>query len=291
MSRTFLLLSAGLLVGGLMVFYVYQQEYREQHAGGEMVEVLCAAQDITLGQAVRQAWLTTKEIPRSYVEERHLPASAMRDLIGLPLAQTVRSGEAILSTDLSSFSDSRRTLSSTIPAGMRAATILVRATSMFNGLLRPGDRVDVVVQMGTRDEPGSWRLVPVVENVLVIAIGQEIEVRQHETPEQQGQTGAGMRGTSQEVRFGRATNMTIQVSIEQSALITLARQRGIMSLLLRNPNDILIGAGRPEIRLSDIFDPARRGQFLRRTVSVAQLLQQPAVDPTAPPPGAATATP
>lgn len=285
MNRTLLLLSAALLVGGIAVFYVYMEEFRAEEAGGEMVEVLTAAVDIPLGQPVRQDWLTTKDLPQSYVEERHLRSQAARDLIGFPLAQSVRAGEAILRTDLSTLSDARRTLSGSVPQGMRAATLTVTATSTFGGLLRPGDRVDLLLSTGGRELPHTWRGVVVLENLLVLAVGQEFELRDD----------VSGGADDQQVRFGRASNITLQVTIEQSGILTMARQHsGRMSLVLRNPNDIDVGRDHPDISSPDIFDAARRARFLRR-VSVA-VPPQPAVAPeaapgAAPPAGAAPAAP
>lgn len=275
MNRTLLLLSVALLVGGLALFQVYMEEYRSEEAGGEMIEVLTAAVDIQFGVPVREAWLTTKEIPQSYLEERHLPAHAARDLIGFPLAQTVRAGEAILRTDLSSLNDARRTLSGSIPAGMRAATLMVTPTSTFGGLLRPGDRVDLVLSTGGRELQARWRGVLVLENLLVLAVGQEFEVRDGQTQEQ----GA---------RFGRASNVTLQLTIEQGGVLTMARQfGGRTSLLLRNPNDVEVGREHPDLTSADIFDPRRRARFLRRvTVAPVSVAPEaaPALAPAPPPP-------
>lgn len=274
MNRTLLILSAALLIAGFLVFWMYQQQFRAEEAGGPTHEVVAALIDIELGQPVRAEWLTTKEIPRSYLEERHIPASGMRDLIGLPLAQAVRAGEAVLRTDLSSLSDARRTLSGTIPPGQRAVTIMARPTSTFGGLLRPGDRVDVLLSVGNRELPDTWRQVVVLENILVLAVGQEFEVRDAvEAP-----TTGGSRGDTREVRFGRATNITLQVSVEQGALLTIARQRGGLSLLLRNPNDIQVGRAHPDIFAADVLEAPRRARFLRRTVA----LSRPAVALPAP---------
>lgn len=261
MNRTLLLASAALLVAGFLSFWMYQQEYRVERGGGPTVEVVSARIDIELGQPVRAEWLTTEEIPQSYLEERHIPATAMRDLIGLPLAQRVLAGETILRTDLSALSDSRRTLSGAIPSGQRAVTIMARATSTFGGLLRPGDRVDVLLTVGSRELPDTWRQVVVLENVLVLAVGQEFEVR--EVAE------ASSARDAREVRFGRATNITLQVSLEQSALLTVARQRGGLTLLLRNPNDVRVGGDHPDIVAADVLDAQRRKRFLRRTAAMA----------------------
>lgn len=260
MNRTLLLASVALLVAGFLSFWMYQQQYRVEHGGGPTIEVVSALIDIPLGQPVRAEWLTTEEIPQSYLEERHIPATSMRDLVGLPLAQSVLAGETILRTDLSSLSDSRRTLSGTIPSGQRAVTIMARPTSTFGGLLRPGDRVDVLLTVGSRELPDTWRQVVVLENVLVLAVGQEFEVRE-------AMDGSGR--DAREVRFGRATNITLQVSIEQGALLTIARQRGGLTLLLRNPNDVRSGGEHPDIVAADVLDAQRRARFLRRTAAVA----------------------
>jgi pilus assembly protein CpaB len=260
MNRTLLMLSVALLVGGMLVFTFYQQQFRAENGGGPTVDVIAAAMDIELGQPVRAEWLTTKAIPQSYLEERHMPVTAMRDLIGLPLAQRVRAGEAVLRTDLSALSDAQRTLSGAIPSGQRAVTVMARPTSTFGGLLRPGDRVDVLLSVGRRDQPDTLRQVVVLQNILLLAIGQEFEVREAGEP----------GGEAREVRYGRATNITLQVTVQQGATLTLARQRGQISLLLRNPNDIEASSQRSELVASDVTDPTRRGRFLRRTVAVAR---------------------
>jgi pilus assembly protein CpaB len=262
MNRTLLLLSGALLAIGAVVFWLYQEQFRAEEAGGASVEVIAAAIDIELGQPVRAEWLTLKEIPESYLEERHLPASRMRDIIGLPLAQTVRAGEAVLASDLSPLSTAQRSLSGVIPHGQRAMTIAARTTSTFGGLLRPGDRVDVLLAVGSRDDLSSWRQVVVVENLLVLAVGQEFEVREPEpgTEEQQ----------AREIRFGHATHITLQVTAREGALLTVARQRGTLGLLLRNPNDVELGGEHPDIVAADILEPARRARFLRRTLAVAR---------------------
>ena len=270
MNRTMLMLSAALFVGGLVVFGLYTDAYTQAATGGVMVEVLAAGQDIDLGEPVRAEWLTTKALPQGLVEDRHLFASAARDLIGLPLAQSVHAGEAILRTDLSPLSDSRRTLSGNIPAGQRAVTVITTSTSTFGGLLRPGDRVDVLLTAGDVMIPASWRAVFVLENVLVLAVGQNVQ--DHSSDEQR------------EVRLIIATNVTLQLTLDQSAMIAQARliPRAHLHLFLRNPNDIEVSpTGRPDLVAQDVLDPARRVRFLRR-VAVARTAPPPPLVPLAP---------
>lgn len=250
MNRTLLIVSSALLVGGFAVFWHYQRLFLTHETGGPPLQVVSALVDIPFGQPVRAEWLTTKAIPQNYLDERHLPASAIRDLIGLPLAQSVHQGEAILRTDLSTLSDARRTLSGTIPEGERAATIVVRPASTFGGLLRPGDRVDVLLTVGDSRDSETWRQVVLLQNVLVLAVGQEFEVRRDEA------------GGTDEVHMGRATNVTLQVTVEQGSTLALVQEEGTMSLLLRNPSDVVIGAYR-DVRRDHIFVAEQRAAFLR----------------------------
>jgi len=123
MNRNMLAAAGALIFGGLFLFfYVYTTAYTETETGGAPVEVLVALEDIPLGEPVRAEWVTTRELPQTYVEDRHLMAATLRELIGLPLAQSVHAGECILRTDLSPLSDARRTLSGSIPSGLRAMT-------------------------------------------------------------------------------------------------------------------------------------------------------------------------
>jgi pilus assembly protein CpaB len=173
----------------------------------------------------------------------------MRRLIGVPLAQSVHAGEAILRTDLSSLSDQQRTLSGQIPPGKRAISIFARPESSFAGLLRPGDRVDVLLTVGSR-EPDSGRAVVVAQNLLVLAVG------------------LGLERTFDESRNRGRTDWTSQISLEvglpDAQRLTLARGQGEMRLLLRNANDASVVSQPPEIHERELRDAARRGDWVRR---------------------------
>ncbi|GAB4197432.1 MAG: hypothetical protein OHK0013_05610 [Sandaracinaceae bacterium] len=268
MKRTPLLASAALLVGGLVVMYLYQEQFRIERSGGPSVEVVIAAQDIAFGEPVRAEWLSTKLLPRDYVEDRHILGNRIRDLIGLPLAQSVRAGEAIMRTDLSPLSDQQRTLSGEIPSGSRAITIMATPTSSFNGLLRPGDHVDVVLTIGDPLRHEGWHNVLLLENVAVLAVGRQI----HEEEMDDGRRA---------FRPGQTTSVTLQVTIEEGALITQAQQDGRIQLMLRNGNDLSERGTRHELQMADISDPLRRARFLARGPRRPPSIDSAAVSPAA----------
>ena len=267
MNRTFLILAGALLAGGIALMYVYMDAYIEDRTGGTRVLVVTAARDIPFGEPMEAEWLTVREIPQGYVEDRHLRSRELRGLIGVPLAQAVRSGEAILRTDLSTLSDQQRTLSGEIPPGMRALGVEARPESSHAGLLRPGDRVDVLLTVGDPRIPNSARSVVVAQNILVLAVGRAMTVEVDE-------------------ETGRASNayilqVSLEVRLEDAQRLTLSRRQGEMRILLRNPNDASTLEEPPVLREGDLFDRELRGEWLRRFA----LAERPPLPPDlAPPP-------
>lgn len=257
MNRNLLATSGALVLGGLFLFfYVYTSAFQETETGGTPVSVLVALEDIPLGEPVRAEWVVTRDIPQTYIEDRHLPASALRELIGLPLAQSVHAGEAILSTDLSPLSDARRTLSGSIPSGLRAMTIQVQHQALFGGLLRPGDHVDVIVTVGDPLVLHQGRTAIVLENVTVLAVGQDV----HAEGPAQPRTVAEAQDRS--VRMGQASNATLEITMAQSALLAQSRNQGSIFLALRSPVDTSVSEnGYPDIGPLDVADATRRWHF------------------------------
>jgi pilus assembly protein CpaB len=251
MKRTPLIASVALILSGFVVMYLYQEQFRLERSGGTPVEVVTAAQDIPFGEPVRAEWLATKTLPSDYVEDRHILANRIRDLIGLPLAQSVRGGETIMRTDLSPLSDQQRTLSGEVPQGSRAITILATQTSAFNGLLRPGDHVDLILTIGDPLRAEGWHNVLLLENVTVLAVGRQL----HTEETDEGRTG---------YRLGQTTSVTLEVTFEQGALITQAHEDGRIQLSLRNGNDVAERGTRFELQTADFADQARRERFLFR---------------------------
>jgi pilus assembly protein CpaB len=243
--------SVALILAGIVVMYLYQEQYRLERSGGRPVDVVMASQDIPFGEPVRAEWLATRSLPADYVEDRHILATRIRDLIGLPLAQSVRAGEAIMRTDLSPLSDQQRTLSGEIPQGSRALTILATQTSSFNGLLRPGDHVDVILTIGDPMRASGWRNALLLENVTILAVGRAL----HEEETEEGRRG---------YRLGQTTSVTLQVTFPQGALITQAQQDGRIQLTLRNANDVSERGTRFELQAADIEVQERRERFLFR---------------------------
>ncbi len=242
MNRTALLAAVVVAVVGVILFGLYMKRFETEVRGGEPVQVLIATADIPAGQPLTRAALGTGELPTKYVEDRHIRASDQNRVLGVKLNNPVKANESLLWTDLATASQERRHLSELLRPGMRALTVRVGDSSAFGGLLRPGDRCDVLL---TATRPGSEEqvTVPLLQNVLILSVGQDTG-------------GPDARDRSGRNRGGRDVN--VAVTIEQAALLTLADERGHLRLVLRNPEDVTILEGLPDTTATDLIEAARR---------------------------------
>jgi len=103
--------------------------------------------------------------------------------------------------------------------------------SGISGLLRPGDRVDIIgtFPTGSKDqvipEAGGGSSVgyitmTLLQNVTLLAVGQDI----------QSNTGDNDNNSYNSV--------TMSVTVEEAELLTIAQTRGELELLLRHPEDV-----------------------------------------------------
>lgn len=229
MNRRALLIAAVLATLGAVLLVIYLQRFETEASGGERVRVLMAAKPIKAGQVLTQDMLAVREIPIAYVEDRDVKASERAKVLGLRVGNNVQTQETLLWTDLAIASDERRDLSSLIQKGNLAVSIRAHGSDKSFSLIRPGDYVDLIVNLpapGKGDELGGDRRVAVVllQKVLVLAVGLET------TP--LGGT-VGKRDPS-----SRQMVLTVSLdSLEQAQKVALAMQKGIITVALRNPDD------------------------------------------------------
>ena len=176
MTRKAIIAAAICGVAGLVMLLLYMQRFEEEASGGPPVQVLVATRDIGLGEPLTAAMLASHPIPQSYVEDRHIPASEADRLIGVRVSSGVRANESILWTDLATTSEQGRDLSDLVRNGMRAVTIRADVAASFGGLLRAGDRVDVLLTAERRGAEGQALdhvTIPLLQNLLVLASGRD----------------------------------------------------------------------------------------------------------------------
>ena len=117
---------------------------------------------------------------------------------------------------------------------------------VFGDLLRPGDRVDVLL---TKAKPGLEAkvvTVPLLQNTLVLAVGDSFGATEQESP------------------AVRSNLVTLLVTLDQASLLAQARRGGTLSLVLRNENDLEINEGLVETDDSDVLEQEERARRQHR---------------------------
>lgn len=227
--KNVLLLAAALLMGVAAAWLGHsavqdrlaQLDEAARH-GQEMVEVIVANRDLAKGEVLVSEALAVRPMPRQYVHAAALPPGSFAQVENARLQAPLRRGEALLQAHIEGLG--QRVFSTIVPKGMRALTLDVDDISSNAGMLRPGDRVDLIyaarvpaaIGAGPAEEPQVW---PLLSNILVMATGQSV--------------------SKQDAKGGerRYTNVTLELSPADANRVLLAKSTGEVTAILRHPDD------------------------------------------------------
>jgi len=210
----------GLLLLALMTGLaaaVYAAGWVSQQGGIASNKVVVAAVDIELGSRVNAQMLSTVDWPSGSV-----PAGSFGEIKALDdrvVKVGVVRGEPLIEGKLAPVG-TQGGLSAVISSGKRAMTVRVNDVVGVAGFALPGNYVDVMVnaqQDKGRGEEASQISKTVLEKVLVLAVAQE----------------ANRDDTKPKV----VSAVTLELSLEDSEKLDLARSVGTLSLVLRNQMD------------------------------------------------------
>ncbi|MGB3052203.1 MAG: Flp pilus assembly protein CpaB [Polyangiales bacterium] len=246
MNRTAIIASVTVAAFGFVLLGVYVRQFQREATGGDPIALLATRQDIAAGVPLSEQMLLVRTLPESYVEERQVLASELPRVLGVRTWIGLEANQTLLWTDLATTPHDRSSLSSRIPKGMRAMSINGTARRSFGELMRPGDRVDVLL---TKEKPGSDArvvTVPLLQNALILAVGDSF--------------GA----FDQQSSALRPDSVTLLVTIDQASLLAQARRDGTLSLVLRNEDDLEINEGLAETDDSDVLEQEKRARRQRR---------------------------
>lgn len=199
------------------------------------VGVVTAIEDIPANTAITADMVQVTSLPSTAILA--LAYTSTDGLIGLSTRYPVQAGEQVTQTKVGDSVKDDNSLSLVVRPGQRAVSIQVTEESMVGGLLLPGDFIDIVALFDESDT-GVSKAVTVVQNIEVLAVGQDA---QDAIPRAAGGTGAS-GGTSGEVPDGADTNpnagtITLSVTPEQAQLIALAAKDGTLWTTLRSRGD------------------------------------------------------
>lgn len=214
--KAFVLLFLAVAIG--LAAAIYAAAWTSQRAVVSSNKVVVAAADMDAGSKLNAQMLTVVDWPSG-----SLPPGALQDVKDLQdrvVKVSVLRGEPIIEGKLAPLG-TLGGLSAVISEGKRAMTVRVNDVVGVAGFALPGTYVDVMVNTqkdmdGNRPEARQISKT-VLEHVLVLAVAQE----------------AGRDDTKPKV----VSAVTLELSLEDSEKLDLARSIGTLSLVLRNQID------------------------------------------------------
>jgi len=210
----------------------------EQNISKNEVKVLVANKDIPRGAAITADNMETNIVPEQYRQPQAV-ASADR-AVGMVAVVPISKGEQI---SLNKLAQPRQLggLAEGTPVGKRATTIAVDNIASVGGLVKPGDYVDVMalvpVPVATTEgkQVNQMAVMPLFQNVLVLAVGQDI-----------GSIGSAAAVKKEaENRSANPPLITLALDPQDANLIAFVQEQGKLRLTLRSPADSQMQATQP----------------------------------------------
>ena len=232
LSPTWLLATLA-VVAGLAAFWSTRRFLDENAAGVRrhweqryaLRPVLVAARDLTPGQVLQSSDLARREMPAGFVPSGTFADTEFDKAVGQRLASVLRAGDPVGEGAIEGRTPA---LAYRLPEGSRAVTVPVDEVSSQAGLVRPGDRVDLMLAEERQD--GGERCVVVrslLESVHVLATGKATR-----------DVAAAAGGTAANIDFeGSYSTITLDVTPEQAQQLAVGLRMGELIPMLRGAGD------------------------------------------------------
>lgn len=187
----------------------------------ETVSYVVANGNLTSGTIIdpfdSQQFAVRSDIPADLAQSNAITPNDADAISGALLIANMKRGD-ILTWQMVD-TDERRQLASKLLPGRRALTIPVDDQSSISSMLKPNDRIDLLLSY---DKGGMVVAAPLLQNVRVIATGDNVSTNY---------TASGQS-------LDRYANITLDLSIDDVSRVTTALDLGRISAVLRNPDDL-----------------------------------------------------
>lgn len=180
----------------------------------EPIQIVVPKENLRVGSVVSAHNLAVRPVPNAFVHDQAVRPDDLQAVLGHRLMHPVNSGEPVLMSHVSQKRGSG--FSNLLDPGKRALTVAVDTVSSMAGLLRPGDRIDLLATVRDNDRSVT---VPLLTNVALMA------------------TGAAVDEFGVENSTTRYQTITVSVTGEEAAKITHAQDVGRLSVVLRPSGD------------------------------------------------------
>ena len=181
----------------------------------ETVAVVVATQEIGAATILSPDKLTVRQWPKDSSPPGRF--AQLEQAVGRVSRFPLSPGEPVLEHKLTP-KGARSGLAALVPPHKRAMTVKVDEASGVAGFIVPGNRVDVVVTINRGQFSSDPFAKLILENILVLGIGQKIESRDGEKPQV-------------------FPTVTLEVTPSEGERLALATREGHITLVLRSHDD------------------------------------------------------
>ncbi|MDR5658930.1 Flp pilus assembly protein CpaB [Serpentinicella sp. ANB-PHB4] len=206
------------LATALMTFS-YLNNLKQSVDNTEYIEIIVAKENIQERTVVTMNMIERKTIPVQYMDSNQITSS--KEVVGKITLTTLSKGQSIFQSHIIEKGDYKEGLAYMIPQGKRAMSVPVDEVSGVSGLIKPGNKVDVITTIAIGEEVQVPHSVVVLQNIEVLAIGRDLNIKVGENAQNPTE----------------ARTATLAVTLEESLPLQMATQRGTISLMLRSPID------------------------------------------------------
>lgn len=228
-NKKILIIALVFALGASLGVLKYLKALEEQYNEVNLAQVVVAKVDIKPNQEISEAMVEVQQVPVEYIHPQAIRET--KDVIGRITADGITKGEEILRSRVIGKDDVGKGLAYVIPKGYRAMSIGINEVTGVSGLVRPGDRVDIVGMLEIPDKRApkqSENQAPpmvssskiLVQDLLVLAVGSALEYVE-------------VSGDKDEAEVLVQT-LTVAVKPNDAEKLTLVTERGIVRVLLRS---------------------------------------------------------
>ncbi len=296
-------LACGGLAAILIVFYLRGAKPDAPPPPPPDVDVVVPARDIPAKSVLSSEMLTTKKVKPSDVPDG--AAREAKELVGYVAVDLLPANAPIKRSQV--MSRAAAGLSGIVPPGMRAITVPVDPIAGVGGLLKAGDRVDVIATYEVEDNAIATNLLQDVE---LLALGGQTVASTRREQRSRAATEADAAKTAKSSTGGKDApaeapaqepedvepqaedyaHATLAVTPDEAVKVMLAKDRARLSLALRPVGEQDVVVVQPQ-RLDDVAGPAYRQILKQAEIQKAGAEPQPPQSPQpatpTPPPAAA----
>jgi pilus assembly protein CpaB len=224
------------LLATFMIFsYIQSREEEWAKRYGDEVPVVIAKRDINELESIKESMIDVKNIPKDYRSPGY--TTNRKEVVGFIALVPIREGEQITNNKIGPLGV-RTGLARQVAPGKRAISLAINEVTGVSKLLKPGDRVDVIIVMDPPGSTGKGTQIAktILQDVPILAVGKYVtsHVPRSEEKDETGKT--IVKNLSEMTSYS-----TITLEVDPPSAQTMAYINGAggvsVTLTLRNNDD------------------------------------------------------